>query len=83
MDVTELQQHTLKYHSYDELLLALNENNMPAANDYVILNESKDFSRDCKWSIRDRYLIFYSKKCLLLFFKWVNFTELPYFSNRN
>ena len=69
MDVTELQQHTLKYRSYDELLLALNENNMPAANDYVILNESKDFSRDCKWSIRDRYLIFYSKKCLLLFFK--------------
>ena len=60
MDVTELQQHTLKDHSYDELLLALNENNIQAANDYVILNESKDFSRDCKF--RDRYLIFYSKK---------------------
>ena len=61
MDVTELQQHTLKYHSYDELLSALNGNNNQA-NHYVILNESKDFSRDCKWSIRDRYLIFYSKK---------------------
>ena len=41
MDVTELQQHTLKYHSYDELLSALNGNNNQA-NHYVILNESKD-----------------------------------------
>ena len=61
MDVTELQ-HTLKYHSYNKPLSALNENNIQAANYYVILNESKGFSRDCKWSIRDRYLIFYSKK---------------------
>ena len=75
MDVSEIQQHTLKYHSHDEFLLALNENKIQAANHYVILNESKDFSRDCKWIIRDRYLIFYSKKFLILFFKWVNFTE--------
>ena len=75
MDVTEIKQHTLKYHSYDELLSALNENNIQAAHQYVILNESKDFSRDSKWSIRDRYLIFYSKKCLFLLFKWGNFAE--------
>ena len=75
MDHTEIQQHTLKYHSYDEFLSPLNENNIQAANHYVILNESKDFCRDCKSIIRDRYLIFYSKNCLLLFFKWVNFTE--------
>ena len=62
MDVTELQQHTLKYHSYDELLSALNETNIQAANHYVILNESKNFPQDCKWSMHDRYLIFYSKK---------------------
>ena len=51
MDVTEIQQHTLKYHSYDELQSAMNENNIQAANHYVILNESNDFSRDFKWSI--------------------------------
>ena len=83
VDVTEVQQHTLKYHSHDELQSALNESNIQAVNHYVILNESKDFSRDCKWSIRDRYLIFYSKKCLLLFFKWLNFTELSYFLSRS
>ena len=51
MCVTEI--HTLKYHSYDELLSTLNESNIQAANQYVIMNESKDFSRDCWWSIRD------------------------------
>ena len=57
MDVTEIQQHTLKYHSYDELKLTLNESNIQIANHYVILNELKDFSRDCKWSFHDTYLI--------------------------
>ena len=58
MDVTEIQQHTLKNHSYNEVLSSLNEKNIEAANHYVILNESKDLSRDCRWSIGDRYLIF-------------------------
>ena len=53
-----MQQHTLKYHSYDELKLALNESNIQIANHYVILNESKDFSRDCKCSFHDTYLVF-------------------------
>ena len=57
-----MQQHTLKYHSYDEIKLALNESNIQIANHSVILNESKDFSRDCKCSFHDTYLIFLLNK---------------------
>ena len=41
MDVTEIQQHVLKYHSYEfqsELNEELNESKILTANHYVILN---------------------------------------------
>lgn len=43
---TNAESEILRFGSYEEFNIALNENNIVTANHYVILDESKEFSKN-------------------------------------
>ena len=63
--VTETEQLTLKYHSYEELQSVVNRSKIQAANYFVILND-KDCSRDCRCSFHVTHFWFFVRQCVLI-----------------